>query len=328
MAISMNSLWAIIVGAYLNSLKREFAIRCNQLRDEASRACGALFSETTERGVVNLEELKSMAGDIRVDIVKMVAEAGSGHPGGSLSAADIMCALYFGGVLKHDAENPKAEDRDRFLLSKGHAAPALYATLAEAGYFPKEELATLRKLHSRLQGHPDCKKLPGVEASTGSLGQGLSIAAGMALGLKLNGSESSVFTLMGDGECQEGQVWEAAMFAAHKGLDNLVAIVDHNHLQIDGRIEAVCSPEDLGDKFRSFGWQVFQCDGNDMEAILATLESAKESRGGKPCMIVAETTKGKGVSFMEDQAGWHGKAPNAEQTEQALSELTANKEAK
>ena len=269
-----------------------------------------------------------MAGDIRVDIVKMVAEAGSGHPGGSLSAADIMCALYFGDVLKHDAENPKAEDRDRFLLSKGHAAPALYATLAEAGYFPKEELATLRKLHSRLQGHPDCRKLPGVEASTGSLGQGLSIAAGMALGLKLNGSESSVFTLMGDGECQEGQVWEAAMFAAHKGLDNLVAIVDHNHLQIDGRIETVCSPEDLGDKFRSFGWQVFQCDGNDMEAILATLESAKESRGGKPCVIVAETTKGKGVSFMEDQAGWHGKAPNAEQTEQALAELTANKEAK
>lgn len=277
---------------------------------------------------MNLEELKSMAGDIRVDIVKMVAEAGSGHPGGSLSAADIMCALYFGGVLKHDAENPKAEDRDRFLLSKGHAAPALYATLAEAGYFPKEELTTLRKLHSRLQGHPDCRKLPGVEASTGSLGQGLSIAAGMALGLKLNGSESSVFTLMGDGECQEGQVWEAAMFAAHKGLDNLVAIVDHNHLQIDGRIETVCSPEDLGDKFRSFGWQVFQCDGNDMEAILATLESAKESRGGKPCVIVAETTKGKGVSFMEDQAGWHGKAPNAEQTEQALAELTANKEAK
>lgn len=324
----MNSLWAIIVGAYPNSPKREFAIRCNQLRDEASRACGALFSWTTERGVVNLEELKSMAGDIRVDIVKMVAEAGSGHPGGSLSAADIMCALYFGGVLKHDAKNPKAEDRDRFLLSKGHAAPALYATLAEAGYFPKEELATLRKLHSRLQGHPDCRKLPGVEASTGSLGQGLSIAAGMALGLKLNGSESSVFTLMGDGECQEGQVWEAAMFAAHKGLDNLVAIVDHNHLQIDGRIETVCSPEDLGDKFRSFGWQVFQCDGNDMEAILATLESAKESRGGKPCVIVAETTKGKGVSFMEDQAGWHGKAPNAEQTEQALAELTANKEAK
>lgn len=277
---------------------------------------------------MNLEELKSMAGDIRVDIVKMVAEAGSGHPGGSLSAADIMCALYFGGVLKHDAENPKAEDRDRFLLSKGHAAPALYAALAEAGYFPKEELATLRKLHSRLQGHPDCRKLPGVEASTGSLGQGLSIAAGMALGLKLNGSESSVFTLMGDGECQEGQVWEAAMFAAHKGLDNLVAIVDHNHLQIDGRIETVCSPEDLGDKFRSFGWQVFQCDGNDMEAILATLESAKESRSGKPCVIVAETTKGKGVSFMEDQAGWHGKAPNAEQTEQALAELTANKEAK
>lgn len=271
-------------------------------------------------------ELKSKANDIRVDIVKMVSEAGSGHPGGSLSAADIMCALYFGGVLKHDPANPQAEDRDRFILSKGHAAPALYATLAEAGYFPVEELATLRKLHSRLQGHPDCRKLPGVEASTGSLGQGLSIASGIACGLRLEGNNANVFTLMGDGECQEGQVWEAAMFAAHRGLDNLVAIVDHNHLQIDGRIEDVCSPEDLGDKFRAFGWQVFLCDGNDMEAVLSTLETAKESHGGKPCAVIAETTKGKGVSFMENQAGWHGKAPNAEQTEQALADL-AGKEA-
>ncbi len=276
---------------------------------------------------MNLEELKRKAGDIRVDIVKMVSEAGSGHPGGSLSAADIMCALYFGGVLNHDPDHPKKEDRDRFVLAKGHAAPALYATLAEAGYFPKDELSTLRKLHSRLQGHPDCRKLPGVEASTGSLGQGLSISAGMACGLKLKGSDSSVFVLMGDGECQEGQVWEAAMFAAHKNLDNLVAIVDHNHLQIDGRIETVCSPEDLGDKFRAFGWQVFQCDGNDMEAVLDTLLSAKNSRAGKPCAIIAETTKGKGVSFMEDQAGWHGKAPNAEQTAEALAELTGKKEA-
>lgn len=271
--------------------------------------------------LVNLEDLKGKANDIRKDIVSMVAEAGSGHPGGSLSAAEIMSALYFGGILNHSAADPKKEDRDRFILSKGHAAPALYAALAEAGYFPTEELATLRKLHSRLQGHPDCRKLPGVEASTGSLGQGLSISSGIACGLKLAGNNATVFTLMGDGECQEGQVWEAAMFAAHRDLDNLVAIVDHNRLQIDGYVADVCSPEDLGDKFRAFGWQVFVCDGNDMESVLATLESAKEQRGGKPKAVIAETTKGKGVSFMEDQAGWHGKAPNAEQTAQALVEL-------
>ena len=272
---------------------------------------------------MNLEELKGKASDIRVDIVKMLAEAGSGHPGGSLSAAEIVTALYFGGIMNHDANDPAMPNRDRFILSKGHAAPVLYAALAEAGYFPVEELATLRKLHTRLQGHPDCRKLPGVEASTGSLGQGLSIAAGVACGLKLAGNnEPTVFTLLGDGECQEGQVWEAAMFGAHRILDNLVAIVDHNRLQIDGRIDDVCSPEDLGDKFRSFGWQVFVCDGNDMESVLATLESAKEARGGAPKAIIAETTKGKGVSFMEDQAGWHGKAPNAEQTAQAIEELT------
>ncbi|WP_297673572.1 transketolase [Slackia sp.] len=271
---------------------------------------------------MNLEDLKGKANDIRVDIVEMVAEAGSGHPGGSLSSVEILCALYFGGVLDHDASDPKKEDRDRFLLSKGHAAPVLYATLAESGYFPKEELKTLRKLHSRLQGHPDCRKLPGVEASTGSLGQGLSIAAGMACGLKLDGSEATVFTLMGDGECQEGQIWEAAMFASHRSLDNLVAILDHNHLQIDGRIEDVCCPDSFSAKFEAFGWQVFMCDGNDMEAVLATLESAKDAKSGKPKIVIAETTKGKGVSFMEDQAGWHGKAPNAEQAEQAVAELT------
>ena len=272
---------------------------------------------------MNLEELKGKAGDIRVDIVKMLAEAGSGHPGGSLSAAEIVTALYFGGIMNHDANDPAMPNRDRFILSKGHAAPVLYAALAEAGYFPVEELSTLRKLHTRLQGHPDCRKLPGVEASTGSLGQGLSIAAGVACGVKLGGNDQpSVFVLLGDGECQEGQVWEAAMFGAHRNLDNLVAIVDHNRLQIDGCIDDVCSPEDLGDKFRSFGWQVFVCDGNDMESVLATLESAKEARGGAPKAIIAETTKGKGVSFMEDQAGWHGKAPNAEQTAQAIEELT------
>ena len=271
---------------------------------------------------MDLEELERTANDLRVDIVKMVSAAGSGHPGGSLSAAEIMSALYFGGVLNHDPERPDAPERDRFILSKGHAAPALYAALAHAGYLPREELSTLRKLHSRLQGHPDCRKLPGVEASTGSLGQGLSIASGIACGLRLSGSDANVFALLGDGECQEGQVWEAAMFAAHRGLDNLVAIVDHNHLQIDGNVDDVCSPGDLGDKFRAFGWQVFLCDGNDMESTLATLESAKEARGGKPCAVIAETTKGKGVSFMENQAGWHGKAPNAEQAAAAIDELT------
>ena len=270
---------------------------------------------------VELTELKKKANDIRIDIVDMIAQAGSGHPGGSLSAAEIVTALYFGGVLDHDPANPSREGRDRFILSKGHAAPALYAALAEAGYFPKEELATLRKLHSRLQGHPDCRKLPGVEASTGSLGQGLSIAAGIACGLRINQEQGTVFALMGDGETQEGQIWEAAMFAAHMKLDNLVGIVDHNRLQIDGKIAEVCSPEDLGDKFRAFGWQVFVCDGNDMESVLDTLASAKASRSGVPVAVIAETTKGKGVSFMEDQAGWHGKAPNASQREEALAEL-------
>ena len=270
---------------------------------------------------MDLDYLKSKTNDMRKDIVSMVSAAGSGHPGGSLSAAEIMCALYFGGILKHDPENPKDENRDRFILSKGHAAPALYAALAEAGYFPTEELATLRKLGSKLQGHPDCRKLPGVEVSTGSLGQGLSIACGIAHGLKLNQNDANVFTLLGDGETQEGQVWEAAMFAAHMKLDNLVAIVDHNRLQIDGYVEDVCSPEDLGAKFRAFGWQVYVTDGNDLESVLATLETAKEAKSGAPKAIIAETTKGKGVSFMEDKAGWHGKAPNAEETEAALSEL-------
>ena len=271
---------------------------------------------------MNVEELEVKANDIRKDIVRMIAEAGSGHPGGSLSSADVLTALYFGGILRHDPKNPKSEGRDRFVLSKGHAAPALYATLAEAGYFPTEELMTLRKLGSRLQGHPDSKKLPGVEVSTGSLGQGLSISAGMACGLRLAGSDASVFCLLGDGECQEGQVWEAAMFAAHQRLDNLVAIVDHNHLQIDGRIEDVCSPESLAAKFDAFGWKVMACDGNDMAQVVSTLEAAKAAKDGAPVAIVAETTKGKGVSFMEGQAGWHGKAPKPEELKLALSDLS------
>lgn len=271
---------------------------------------------------MNVEELQVKANDIRKDIVRMIAEAGSGHPGGSLSSADIMCALYFGGILRHDPQNPADDARDRFILSKGHAAPALYATLAEAGYFPTEELLTLRKLGSRLQGHPDSKKLPGVEVSTGSLGQGLSVACGLACGLRLAGSDASVFCLLGDGECQEGQVWEAAMFAAHQQADNLVAIVDHNHLQIDGRIEDVCSPESLVEKFAAFGWEVMTCDGNDMAQVLDVLAQAKAAKGGKPTAIIAETTKGKGVSFMEGQAGWHGKAPKPEELEIALSDLS------
>ncbi len=263
------------------------------------------------------------ANTIRKDIVSMIAEAGSGHPGGSLSCADIMCALYFGGVMNHDASDPEKEDRDYFILAKGHAAPALYATLANAGYFPREELATLRKLGSRLQGHPDSNQVPGVEVSTGSLGQGLSIASGIACGLRLDNRDNAVFAVLGDGECEEGQVWEAAMFAAHNKLDSLVAIVDNNGLQIDGKIEDVCNPEDLGAKFAAFGWDVATVDGHDLDALIEVLSAAKADRFGKPHAIIARTVKGKGVSFMENQAGWHGKAPNAEQLASALEELNA-----
>ena len=266
-------------------------------------------------------ELEQRANAIRKDIVSMIAEAGSGHPGGSLSCADIMTALYFGGIMKYDAQNPQMEDRDRFVMAKGHAAPALYATLAHAGFFPREELMTLRKLGTRLQGHPDMNLCPGVEVSTGSLGQGLSVCAGMCCGLRLQGSDASVFAFLGDGETQEGQVWEAAMFAAHQKLDHLVAIVDHNHLQIDGNIADVCNPDDLGEKFAAFGWDVRRVDGHNMDAVVETLAAAKADHSGKPHVIIAETIKGKGVSFMENLASWHGSAPNAEQAAQALAEL-------
>ena len=278
----------------------------------------------------DIANVEAAAHAMRIDIVKMLAAAGSGHPGGSLSAAEIVAALYFGGVMHHSADDVHDPLRDRFILSKGHAAPVLYAALAEAGYFPKDELATLRKLHSRLQGHPDSKKLPGVEVSTGSLGQGLSICCGLALGLRLGAREQGehvlpprVFTLMGDGEIEEGQVWEAAMFAAHYGLDNLVAIVDHNSLQIDGDVYAVGGLDDIVAKFAAFGWQTIEVeDGNDAAGVLRALSAACALRGkGKPVVIVAHTVKGKGVSFMENQAGWHGKAPNAEQAAEALAEL-------
>ena len=270
-----------------------------------------------------MTELERRANEMRSDIVSMIAEAGSGHPGGSLSSADILTALYFGGVLEHDPARPDWDERDRFILAKGHAAPALYAVLAQAGYFPREELLTLRKLGTRLQGHPDSNLVPGVEVSTGSLGQGLSVAAGIAAGIKLDGKTQSVFALLGDGECQEGQVWEAAMFAAHRGLDNLVAIVDRNCLQIDGNTADVCDPGDLAAKFSAFGWTAVEVDGHDIPALVEALAAAKADRAAKPHVLIARTVKGKGVSFMENQAGWHGKAPNAEQTEAALAELAA-----
>ncbi|MCL6611451.1 MAG: transketolase [Peptococcaceae bacterium] len=266
-----------------------------------------------------IEMLRVRANEIRKDIIRMLGRAGSGHPGGSLSAADIVAALYF-KVLRIDPQNPRRPDRDRFILSKGHAAPVLYAALAQRGFFPREELDTLRRLGSRLQGHPDMKKLPGVEMSTGSLGQGLSVANGVALAGKLDGLDYRVYVLLGDGEIQEGQVWEAAMAAAHYKLDNLTAFLDHNRMQIDGPIEKVMSPEPVPDKWRAFGWDVQVIDGHDMAGILRALEKAGSVKG-KPQMIVAETVKGKGVSFMENQVGWHGVAPKPGEVERALAEL-------
>ena len=269
---------------------------------------------------MNIDQLNEIAHTLRIDIIRMVGEAGSGHPGGSLSCADIMAALYFGGILEHNPEDPDGP-RDRFILAKGHAAPALYAVLAEAGYFPREELLTLRKLGSRLQGHPDCMIVPGVEMSTGSLGQGLSVACGLAAGLRLDGDEHGVFALLGDGECQEGQVWEAAMFAAHNKLDNLVAIVDRNCLQIDGNTKEICDPGDLAQKFAAFGWEVCDIDGHNMQEVVDVLGSVKADRSGKPHAIIAHTVKGKGVSFMENNVSWHGKAPKGDELVTALADL-------
>ena len=264
---------------------------------------------------------KEKACAIRTDIIEMLHEAGSGHPGGSLSCTDILAALYFGGVMKHNPENPEDEARDRFILAKGHAAPAIYATLAEAGYFPVEELKTLRKLGTRLQGHPDSNLLPGIEVSTGSLGQGLSIAAGIAAGFKLDGVYNRVFTVMGDGETEEGQVWEAATFAAYQKLGNLIAVVDLNGLQIDGKVDHVCASGTLAGKFAAFGWEVHEVNGHDMDALIELFSDLKASETAQPKVVIAHTIKGKGVSFMEDQAGWHGKATNDEETERALAEL-------
>lgn len=272
--------------------------------------------------MADLARIGSAAKRMRLDIVEMIAAAGSGHPGGSLSAADIVATLYFGGVLKHDPANPKMAERDRFILSKGHAAPVLYAALAEAGYFGREHLSTLRKLGSILQGHPDMKKTPGVEVSTGSLGQGLAISSGMASSLRIQGNDTShVYCLLGDGELQEGEVWESAMFAAHQGLDNICAIVDNNGLQIDGACSEVVCLGDVSSKFKAFGWEAVVVDGHDHEALLGAFEHARSVKG-VPTVIVARTTKGKGVSFMEHRADWHGKAPSAEETSTALAELS------
>ncbi len=265
--------------------------------------------------------LNLIAYNIRKSAVSAVFHAGSGHPGGSLSISDIMAVLYF-DEMRIDPNNPDWADRDRFVLSKGHCAPALYATLAEKGYIPKEDLVTLRKTSSYLEGHPDKKKIRGVDMSSGSLGQGISAANGMALAAKLDKKDYRVYTILGDGEIQEGQVWEAAMFAAHYKLDNLVAFVDHNGLQIDGPITEVMSPEPISNKFEAFGWHVIDIDAHDVEAIKNALDEAKTVKG-KPTAIVAKSTKGKGVSFMENNVSWHGAAPNAEQYAVAEAELNA-----
>src|SRR4030043_131942 len=268
---------------------------------------------------LSIPELEKMAKQLRRHVIKMIATAGSGHPGGSLSAADIVTALYF-KVMRHAPKNMQWPDRDRFILSKGHAAPILYAALAECGYFPVEELSTLRKLGSRLQGHTDRTLTPGVEMAAGSLGQGLSYGIGMALAGRLDKRDYQVYVLLGDGECEEGQVWEAAMFAPHHGVDNLTAIVDHNDLQLDGRVCDIMGLEPLTDKWRAFNWHVLEINGHDIKEVLQALKKAREIKG-KPTVIIAHTVKGKGVSFMEGNVDFHGKAPNPQETEQALKEL-------
>lgn len=266
-----------------------------------------------------IKELRRIATKIRMGIISSTHAAKSGHPGGSLSSADLLTYLYF-EKMNVDPKNPKMENRDRFVLSKGHAAPVLYSTLAHRGFFPVEELITLRKPDSYLQGHPEMKKVPGVDMSTGSLGQGISAACGMALSGKVFGGDYRVYALLGDGECEEGQVWEAAMFAAAKGLDNLTAFVDWNGLQIDGSVEEVNSPLPLDKKFEAFNWNVLLIDGHDYNQIEDAIKTAEATKG-KPTVIIMKTVKGKDVSFMENQVSWHGSAPNDEQKDQALKEL-------
>ena len=268
---------------------------------------------------MNKLEIQKTAVEVRKGIVTSVHSAKAGHPGGSLSAADIFTYLYF-EEMNVDPKNPKKEDRDRFVLSKGHTAPGLYSTLAVKGYFPVEDLVTLRHIGSYLQGHPDMKDIPGVDMSSGSLGQGISAAVGMAIAGKIDHADYRVYTLLGDGEIEEGQVWEASMLAGFRKLDNLVVIVDNNDLQIDGRLDDVCSPYPIDKKFEAFNFHVITIDGNDFDQIDAAFKEARETKG-MPTAIIAKTIKGKGVSFMEDQAGWHGVAPNDEQYALAMGEL-------
>ncbi|MGN1269616.1 MAG: transketolase [Clostridia bacterium] len=269
--------------------------------------------------ITKVEALANIANDIRIGIIEQVYNANSGHPGGSLSCADILSVLYF-NQMNIDPKNPNANGRDRFVLSKGHCSPALYATLARKGYFNKELLKSFRKIESNLQGHPDMKKVPGVDMTTGSLGQGLSAAVGMAISSKLNHDGYRVYCLLGDGEIQEGQVWEAAMSASKNKLDNLCAIVDYNHLQIDGSIEDVAGLTEIREKFEAFGFNVIEVDGHNIQELINAFNAAKHKKG-VPSVIIAHTIKGKGVSFMEEKAEWHGKAPNEEEYEQAINEL-------
>lgn len=267
------------------------------------------------------KQLQITACKVRMGIIEGVYNAKSGHPGGSLSIADTLTYLYFAKLHVYP-DNPKLPDRDRFVLSKGHTAPALYSVLAHRGFFPVEELKTLRHIGARLQGHPDMKHIPGVDMTTGSLGQGISAACGMALSAKLSGDTYNVYAVLGDGELEEGQVWEAAMFAAHYKLDNLVAVVDNNGLQIDGKISDVCSPYPIDEKFKAFGWHVVTMDAHDFDSIEKAFNEA-ETVVNQPTVIIQTSVKGKGVSYMENQVSWHGSAPNTEQYEQAMSELKA-----
>ena len=283
------------------------------------------MSDTKLAPVASDNEVRLIANDLRHDIIRMLEASKSGHPGGSLSSSDIMAELWFGGEMSYDPSDPTSEGRDRFVLSKGHVAPVLYAVFKKLGWLEDEDIMSLRQLGSRCQGHPDNKVCPGVEVCAGSLGQGLSVAAGLALGLKLDAASSHVYVLCGDGEMQEGSNWEALMFAAHKGLDNLTMILDLNNLQIDGHVTDVCSLGDIDGKLHAFGWNVIRVDGHDIKMLYAALCRAKSTTGA-PTAIVMETIKGKGVSFMEDQVGWHGKAPSAEQAEKARVELDAERE--
>jgi transketolase len=277
---------------------------------------------TPARKIESVVEFKRVANRLRIEIIKMIGVAGSGHPGGSLSEVELLSALYF-RVLRHNPKDPQWPDRDRFLLSKGHGCPALYAVLAEAGYIDHAKLGTLRKLGSPLQGHPDKRFLPVLEGNTGSLGQGISVGIGMALAARLDKKDWHTFVMVGDGEIQEGQNWEAAMFAAYHKLQNLTVIVDYNHQQLDGFLKDILDPAPLLEKFEAFGWRTLEIDGHDFNQVTPALETARAARDGKPTCIIANTIKGKGVSFMENNPEWHGVAPKPEQVAAAVAELEA-----